>query len=159
MTEYSDYEEKLFANVKEHGWQFTYVFDPNGETPDFGYSVGFSTSLDAPEFIVFGLRREVINAMLWEVFRQIKGGSVPADNMRWQGLLEGFDCISRKATHADLFSDYAVSARWFWRESGNSGVPEVYQLVWPGARQGLFPWEEGCDQSVIEAQIQLWTSD
>lgn len=156
MPEYSDYEQKLFSVVEEHGWQFTYVFDPDGLKPDFGYSVGFATSLGAPEFIIFGLPRALMNSMLWEVYRQIEKGAVPADGMRWQGLLEGFDCISRKAIHPYLHSEYTVSANWFWKEKGNNGHPEVYQIVWPGAQQGLFPWDDGCSQGVIDDQPSLW---
>ncbi|WP_170575151.1 DUF4262 domain-containing protein [Ruegeria atlantica] len=156
MTNYTDYEQKLFAIVKEHGWQLTYVFDPEGIAPDFGYSVGFSESIAAPEFIIFGLPRDFVSSMLWEVYRQIIAGAVPVDGMRWHGLLEGFDCISRKAVREDLFAEYVVSAQWFWQETGRSGNPEVFQIVWPGAQQGLFPWEQGCDQSVIAAQPPLW---
>ena len=156
MTEYSDYEQKLFSVVEEHGWQFTFVFDPEGLTPDFGYSVGFTTSLSAPEFIIFGLPRELTHNMLWEIYRQIENGAFPVDGMRWQNLLEGFDCISRRATHEKLHSEYTASANWFWQEKGNAGNPEVYQIVWPGAQQGLFPWDDGCVQDVIDAQPRLW---
>lgn len=158
MSEYSDYEQRLLSVIEQHGWQFTYVFDPDGQAPGFGYSVGFTKSLNAPEFIVFGLERGLMQRMLWEVHNQIKNGAFPDDNMRWQGVLEGFDCISRKAVHETLYSDYAVSADWYWRETGHSGNPQVYQLVWPGARQGLFPWETGCAQDVIDAQPHLWLS-
>lgn len=159
MSNYSEYEQKLFTHVKEHGWQLTYVFDPEGQAPDFGYSVGFPETLGAPEFIIFGLPQEFVSSMLWEVYRQIKAGAVPVEGMRWQGLLEGFDCISRKAVCNDLYDKYAVSAQWFWKETGRADSPEVFQIVWPGAQQGLFPWEQGCDQSVIEAQPQLWLAE
>ena len=125
--------------VEEHGWQFTFVFDPEGLTLDFGYSVGFTSSLGAPEFIIFGLPRALTNSMLWEVYKQIENGVIPEDGMRWKGLLGGFECISRKATHKDLHSEYTVSADWFWQEKGNAGNPEVYRIIWPGSRQGLFP--------------------
>lgn len=52
MRDHSEYERKLLSNIDKHGWQFTYVFDPDGLKPDFGYSIGFSKSLNAPEFIV-----------------------------------------------------------------------------------------------------------
>lgn len=158
MAQYTDYEKKLLALVDEHGWQYTHVFDPEGESPNFGYSVGFASTLNSPEFIIFGLPRKLMNNMLWEIYRQIENGAVPADGMRWSGLLEGFDCISRAATHEDLYSDYVVSADWLWKTRGNEGHPQVFQMVWPGARQGLFPWEDGCSQEVIDAQPSLWKS-
>jgi len=102
-TTYTDYEHSLLATIEQHGWQATSVFDPKGEDPNFTYSVGFTTSLKTPEFIIFGLPRELMHSMLWEIYRQIAKGAVPADGMRWQGLLEGFDCISRKAVHKNLY--------------------------------------------------------
>ena len=159
MPEYSKYEQKLFSVVEEHGWQFTFVFDPKGLEPDFGYSIGFTSTLNAPEFVIFGLPRNLMNNMLWEIYNQIEKGAVPADGMRWQDLLEGFDCISRKATHKELHTKFTVSADWYWKEKGNSGNPEVYQIVWPGAQDGLFPWDNGCAQDVIDAQPRLWISE
>ena len=154
--EYSEYEQKLFATIEKHGWQSTFVFDPDGDAPDFAYSIGFSKTLNAPEFIVFGLPRELMHSMLWEVFRQIQNGKMPEDGMEWSGLLEGFQCVCRKAIHKDVHTEYATSANWFWRESGNSGSPEVFQIVWPGAQQGLFPWDDGCVEYVINQQPALW---
>ncbi|MEM6477290.1 MAG: DUF4262 domain-containing protein [Pseudomonadota bacterium] len=156
MSADADYKRELLANVERHGWQLTYVFDPDGNEPDFAYSVGFTKTLDAPEFILFGLPREVMAHMLGEIYEQLQGGNAPADGRRWQNLLQGFDCISRKAAHPDLYSEYVTSADWFWRDSGNHGHPEVYQIVWPSSKTGLFPWEDGCHQDVIDAQPRLW---
>ena len=76
--------------------------------------------------------------------------------MRVADLIEGFDCVIRKAVHPMTWTENTLSANWFWRQSGNEGNPEVYQIVWPGAQQGLFPWEEDCDQFVIDVQPHLW---
>ena len=153
----SEYETKLLANVEEHGWQASHVFDPDGNDPDFTYSVGFTKSLHMPEFIIFGLNRELMHNMLWEIYHQLKAGAVPEDGMRWQGLLEGFDCISKKADHPDLFKEYTTSANWLWKRQKRDGNPEIYQMVWPGAQQGLFPWEPDCDPYVISQQSALWS--
>lgn len=156
MTEVNDYEKNVIDKVEKHGWFATTVFDPDGNNPTFTYSTGFSTTLDAPEFIVFGLNKELMHNMLWGVFHQIKAGAIPRSNMRWSDLIEGFDCVSQKAVHADLHKEYTCTADWFWKNQGNIGHPEVYQLVWPGAQQGLFPWEKNCDTYVISQQTQLW---
>lgn len=76
----------------------------------FSYSSGFTKSLNKPEFIIFGLNKDLTHNMLWQVYHQLKAGAVPEDGMRWGGLLEGFDCISKKAIHPDLFKEYATSA-------------------------------------------------
>ena len=158
MSELTDYEKNILENVEEHGWYATGVFDPDGEAPNFTYSTGFSKTLNAPEFIVFGLDNKLMHSMLWEVYRQIKAGAIPEDGKRWHDVLDGFDCISKKADSPELYEEYVRSADWFWGHSGNSGHPEVYQLVWPGAQQGLFPWEKDCDSYVISQQPQLWAT-
>jgi hypothetical protein len=152
----TDYETKTVANVEKHGWQGTYVFDPKSNDPSFTYSIGFTKTLNAPEFIIFGLSQDLMHSMLWRIYDQIKAGAIPKDGMIWENLLENFNCVSRKAIHQDTFEIYARSARWYWNHSGHSGFPEVYQMVWPGAQQGLFPWEEGCSQETINMQTPLW---
>jgi len=154
---YNEYEKKLISNVNEHGWQYNHVFDPEGKDPDFTYSIGFPQTLNAPEIIVFGLPKHITQHMLWEMFRQVKDGAMIFDGAVWEDLLEGHFCITRKAMHKDLYSEYLVSSNWFWKETGNEGPLEVYQLVWPGAVDGRFPWDKNCSQDVIDAQFQLWS--
>jgi len=158
MRELNDYEKNLIENVEKHGWFATHVFDPDGNDPSFTYSTGFSKTLGVPEFIVFGLNKDLMHNMLWEVFHQIKAGVEPKADMRWRDLIEGFDCVGKKATHPDLHKEYTCSANWFWKRQGHADTLEVFQLVWPGAQQGLFPWEKGCDDYVISQQTQLWTT-
>ena len=136
----------------------TSVFDPEGINPDFTYSTGFTKTLGSPEVIVFGLDRKLMHSMIWNAFRDIQKGATLKDGGRWADLLEGFDCYVKRAEHAELFTEYAVSADWFWRHMGHEGHPEVFQIVWPGAQQGLFPWDEGCDPYVISQQPKLWRS-
>ena len=155
-SKYSKQEREIIATVEQFGWLFRFVFDPDGVEPDFGYSVGFTKTLNAPEFIVFGLPKDLMHHMLSEVYEQVSAGRVPEDGMRWDDVLEGFQCISRRALVKDLHTKYTTAADWFWRNSENEGQPQVFQLVWPGAKQGLFPWEEGCAQEVIDQQPNLW---
>lgn len=156
MRELTDYEKNIIENVDKHGWFATHVFDPDGDSPSFTYSTGFSKTLDQPEFIIFGLGRDLMHYMLWEVFDQLKAGAVPMEDMRWSNVLEGFDCISKKATLSDLHKEFTRSANWFWKWNGNTEPLSVYQLVWPGTQQGLFPWENDCNPNVINQQTKLW---
>ncbi len=153
----NDAELKMLKNIDTHGWHAMHVFDPNGKSPPFTYSVGFTQSLAAPEFIVFGLPRELMHSMIWEAYRQTKAGKTIEDGAVWDDLIEGHKCVSRRADHAALFRDYTTSADWFWRHQGHADHPPIMQLVWPGAEDGLFPWDDGCAQKVIDSQLQLWS--
>ena len=157
--EYTDYESNIISNVQEHGWFCTYVFDPDGEDPGFSYSTGFTESLNCPEFIIFGLDRKLMHSMLWKIFRDIKSGVVPHDERIWSDLLDGFDCVIRKVHPENIPMNYLNSARWFWNTHlGKSELLEAYQVVWPGAVSGEFPWDEGCDPYIIEMQPPLYLS-
>lgn len=152
----SDYEKNVLDNVEKHGWFGTHVFDPEETDPSFSYSTGFSKTLGKPEFIIFGLNKDLRHSMLWEIFRQMKDGKTPSDAQKWDDLLEGFYCVSKIATASNLYTEHVTTADWFWRHSGNQGHPEIYQMVWPGAVDGLFPWDEGCDPDVISQQPRLY---
>ena len=152
----NDFETRTLDNIATHGWSALHVFDPDGLGAEFSYSVGFTRTLGAPEFIVFGLPKDLRHYMLSEVFRQIKAGCTAAPGQRWHNLIEGFDCVGMAATDPELFTEYATSANWFWRHQGHTGHPDVIQLVWPGSKDGLFPWDDGCSPDVIAAQPRLW---
>ncbi|MEO0551171.1 MAG: DUF4262 domain-containing protein [Pseudomonadota bacterium] len=156
----TDYEANIIKNVEEHGWQCSHIFDPDQEKPSFSYSVGFTKTVNCPEFIVFGLSNDLMNSMLWQVFRDIKDGIEPQDGMIWSHLLEGFDCIIKKVHAENIEMNYLNSAKWYWNHHlGNSDPVSAFQIVWPGAVSGEFPWDEGCDQFIIDSQPPLYLPD
>ena len=155
----NDYERTIVDNVAKYGWHCSHVFDPDRNQPDFSYTVGLWETLCVPELIVIGLGRELMHSMLWEMYRQLKAGAQLADGARWSGLIEGFECVSRKVHPTQIGSDYFNSARWYHRFRSGGGALEAYQIFWPGAQQGLFPWEAGCVADVREWQPPLYLPD
>jgi hypothetical protein len=151
-----DYEQKILDTIDEHGWFDTHVFDPEESDPTFSYSVGFTETLAAPEFIVFGLEMKLMHNMLWSVFRQIRAGKAVMDGARWDDVLNGFECVSRRVDPSNVVRDYMNSAMWFWGDEAAKGPVPVFQLVWPGAVDGLFPWDEGCSETVRDFQPPLY---
>ncbi|MDC7694430.1 DUF4262 domain-containing protein [Asticcacaulis sp. DXS10W] len=152
----TDYERKILRNVNEHGWFCVSVFDPEDESATFSYSVGFTETLGCPEFIIFGLNSGLMHSMLWEVFRQIRGGKMPADNEKWSNVLTGYECVSRTVHPTNIIRDYLNSAMWFWGDPNERGPLPAFQLVWPGVETRLFPWDKGCSEIVRKAQPPLY---
>ncbi|MEZ5997420.1 MAG: DUF4262 domain-containing protein [Hyphomonas sp.] len=150
-------ERRILESIEVHGWYGVHMFDPELATPNFTYTVGFSQTLNAPEFIVFGLHRDIMFDMLDSVFRQIKAGRKLKDNQVWKGIYEDISCVARKVSAKDVFTDYAVMADWFWKRGGNQGHPGLFQLVWPDWLRGHYPWDEGCREGVMAAQPKLWS--
>jgi hypothetical protein len=154
-----DYEQSIIDNVARYGWQCTKVFDPDGTEPGFAYSIGFWETLCAPELIMFGLDVEMMHELLWLMYHQLKEGAQLADGARWPGLLEGFDCISRPVHPSQLKIDYFNSALWYRHHRTGSEALHAYQIFWPSAVDGLFPWEAGADAGVRDAQPLLYLPD
>lgn len=153
----NEYERAIIDTIDEHGWFCASVFEDQGKTPGFSYSIGFSKTLKSPEFIVFGLDPSLMHGMLWEVFHQIKDGRFASDHQRWSNVLEGYDCISRPVHPTNVVREYLNSAMWFWGEpAGRGGPMTAFQLVWPDVETGLFPWDADCPQFVRDCQPPLY---
>jgi len=158
MRSYSDYEQQILKSIGEDGWFCVSVSDPEGDALPFTYSVGFTQTLSSPEFIVFGLDGKLSYAMLKSVFSQIRDGARPADGMRWDNVLRNCGCISRKVHPTNIVREHFNSAMWFWKEQGGQGPLQAYQLVWPAAQTGEFPWEAGCPEIVRDYQPPLYVA-
>lgn len=150
-------EQKVLDDIRDHGCQVMQIFDPeNPEFPEFAFSIGFPVSVEQPEVIVFGLKRELRHWVVNEILRQCKEGLVLRDGLRIGGLLEGFDCIARHVTDPEAIREHFGWALWYHRSQREVEMTEAYQIVWPGAQQGLFPWEPGCHPDVIALQPTLY---
>ncbi len=152
----SDYEQRLVDKVAEVGW-FCVSVHAHGDAPGFAYSVGFAETLKSPECIIFGLPSKLMHSMLWSVFDQLKAGGALQDGHRWSGLLQGFDCVSRPVHPTQVTRERFNSALWYWGDPAKRGKSlEAYQIFWPGAVSGAFPWEAGCDQVLRDLQPLLY---
>ncbi len=156
VSEVTDYERKIIDNVAEYGCQVSHVFDPDQINPDFSYSIGFPETVAQPEVIIFGLSNTLMHSMINETLHQCREWLVLSDGVRISNLIEGFDCIAREVPEVNIEVEYFNSAMWFSRHSGHGNLQSAFQLVWPGAVNGLFPWEQGAAQEVIDAQPPLY---
>ncbi|QJU57833.1 DUF4262 domain-containing protein [Sphingomonas sp. AP4-R1] len=151
-----EYERQIVTNVREHGCHIMYVFDPDADSPAFAYSTGFLESVGQPEVIVFGLPSEMMQFMINETLRQCRNGLELVDNAEIEGLLEGHRCVVCAIPPENITREYFNSAMWFQRFVAREDLTEACQIVWPGAADGLFPWEEGCSDAVRASQVCLF---
>lgn len=156
-TAKTGYEQEILDAIEEHGWFCTAVFDPDGTAPDFAYTVGFTRTLDLPEFIIFGLPVQTLHGILWDVFRALKAGKVPEDGLHWSGLIKGYDCVLRRVHPTQVIREHFNSALWFRGDPADHGGGPLtaFQIVWPD-RDGRFPWDAGCAQEVRDDQPALY---
>lgn len=148
----SAFEQKIIANVREHGCHINYVFDPDGDMPAYAYSVGFHETVQQPEVIVFGLPRDVMQFMINETLRKCRAGFQLEDGVELHGLLEGHYCIASPVSPENITRDFFSSAMWFRRHVTGEELTKAFQIIWPGAEDGLFPWDDGCSDVVRDLQ-------
>lgn len=153
---HNEFETKLIQNIEKHGCQVNYVFDPDGIDPDFSYSIGFPKSLGQPEVIIFGLPTKLMHSVINNVRDQCREGLRLSDGGVVEALLEGHVCTLKAVHKSQLVADYFGSAIWYHRDQLGTEMTEAFQIVWPGALNSLFPWDEGCSPDVIEAQPALY---
>lgn len=144
---FNAHEQKIVANVREHGWFCTSVFAEEDQ-PGFSYSTGFWVSAQMAEVIVFGLGKTA-HSVLWDMFRDGKSGIKHPVSVRTDQIFAGFPAylfpVSKK-----YYREYPLSSRWFY---GDEKFP-CLQLVWPDPK-GVFPWEHGFDEKFRADQPDL----
>jgi Domain of unknown function (DUF4262) len=158
MTQFelSTYEQKLIQNVEQHGCQVTHVFDNEERAPNWSYSIGFAETLQQPDAILFGLHRDLMQSMINELYARGRDGLCFAEGLAVSGLIDGFDCILRTVHPSNIVAEYFSSAMWYYRFKQMPHMSAAYQIVWPGAHSGKFPWESGCAQEIIDSQPSLY---
>ena len=92
-TELDSTDRDFLAQIREHGWFSTRVFDPEKQEPDFTYSTGFFHSLGHPEIIVFSLPKQVSHDILWDIYRDIRNGNVPKPATRLSDIFGNYQAV------------------------------------------------------------------
>ena len=135
------FEQKIIANVRDHGCHINYVFDPDGDMPGFAYSV-----------IVFGLPADVMRFMINETMRQCRAGLRLDHGVELQGLLDGHSCVVCGVSPENIKSEFFNSAMWFRRHVTGEEMDAAFQIIWPGVDDGLYPWDDDCEDVVRNLQ-------
>lgn len=132
------------------------IFYADGRHPNYMHSIGFWESVDQPEAIVFGLRDELMATMLAQLYSQCRDGLEMSEGLHVSNLIEGFDCVLRLIDDPRIVHDQFGWAVWYRAYCNRPPMTKAFQIVWPGAQQGLFPWDPECDQYVIDYQPALY---
>jgi len=154
----TDYERKIIANVRDHGCHITSVASGGDEEwePPFSYSTGFIETVEQPEVIVFGLPGKLCATMINLLHGMCREGLALNDGAEIQGLLDGHRVIARDVAPEHIVRDHFNSAMWYEKRRTGRTLDRAVQLVWPGAQDGLFPWDEGCSRDVRDLQPALY---
>ncbi len=142
-----EYFSKIEGDIAEYGFSTISVV---GEGRSFSYTVGLHKSYGHPEMIIFGLPPELAAGVLSDVARRAKDGN-PFDLTKpTDELLADCDAVFANVLKEN-YSDYVLSAMKFNRGEEFS----VFQVVWPSASDGLFPWRSDAAPEFVTAQPVL----
>jgi hypothetical protein len=132
-------DKDIMAAIDEHGWAVRFVWDDNGEDPNFHYSAGIYERCGRPELLVFGLSREVGQWVVNEYGQRSSDGEVFEPGTAYEGFLEGH-CVVFLAVdsrRASIDHAYTTWTDWYYERNG---FP-LLQLVWPDPDTDAFPWQ------------------
>ena len=145
-------ERNFVAQVREHGWFRTSVFEDE-EGPGFSYTTGFWVHHQAPEIIVFSLKPDIAHAVLWDIYRDVSAGASLQVGQRLSNVFANIEAVllpvSKRFSREHLGWD-----RWFY---AGDDWPCV-QLVWPDSN-GAFPWEPSYEERFLNSQPNLTGAD
>jgi Domain of unknown function (DUF4262) len=121
-----------------------------GGTPSFSYTIGLYKSYAHPELIVFGLPPATAAGLLRDIALKAREGtpfnlSEPTDK-----LLADCDVLFVEVPKS-AFAQYALSAVRYY---GEEEFPS-FQVVWPSAFDGHYPWDSDADPEFVAIQPVL----
>jgi Domain of unknown function (DUF4262) len=136
-------DEDIARSVARHGWHAISVFD---HAPPFVYTCGLMTTFQHPEAIIFGLGSETAYSVLNTIVDAIRNGRSFAATGKYDGVLVDLP-IATRPVHRSQHELYLGHAMGHCRYTGNPGGLVAVQVFWPD-KQGKFPFELGCDQTI-----------
>jgi hypothetical protein len=128
------------------GWSWIWVFDPDGASPPFAYTIGFGSSFGHPEVAVAGLSEETSEGVLTSVQAMLAEGHTYGEGDTSGDILEGFS-VRFRGISQDLLNANLVQAAVFY---GDRAVTAL-QLVWPD-RDGNYPGDESAPDWLNDRQ-------
>lgn len=154
----SEFEQRMLGNIERTGCHISIVA-PMADEEDgviFAYSAGFLDTINQPEVIIFGLPRELLGFAINDTLRQCREGVILDEGVELHDILQGHKLVVRRVQPEFIVTDYLNSAIWYEQHRTGQDLTDVVQLVWPGPNDGLFPWDEGCDEAVRALQPALY---
>ena len=133
-------DERVAADIKKFGCHVISVFDPEGNTPSFSYSVGIQACTGAAEAIVVGVRSSLGHSMVNAYNDQVRRGTQFKRGVLYEGFLEGF-AIYVEPAKPTLLKEYTLGCNRYYKARPFS----VVQLVYPSTT-GVWPWQSGATE-------------
>ena len=140
--------DKTKSNIEKFGLQVIMV-NSEGYNPSFAYSIGLWKTYNHPEIICFGLRNDLVHAIINDVAEIIKHGARIKIKEDYTNIFKDSKAIFLKVDERNIDDYFGVALEHY------KGVKfEALQLLWTD-RNGKFPWEEKFEEELIYKQPLL----
>lgn len=139
---------KTRQNIATYGLQGISVPGSN-YLPSSTYSVGLQETYHHPEIICFGLKTDLMHALVNDVAAIIKEGNRMQPGNTYDNVFQGLDAMFLRVDPANIDDYFGVAIRHYKR----SDFPAL-QLVWPD-NDNRFPWEAGFSANLLDKQPLL----
>jgi hypothetical protein len=143
-------EDFIAGAVQQFGWAVQLIPAGGEAEPAFAYTVGLFASFGHPELIVFGLRHEVMHAMLNACGERVRRGTKLAPGVLLDDILEQHPVRLRAVVERRSYEQHVGYAMWF----NDGGDFPLLQVTWPDKR-GCFPGDDGLDPGLRQLQPLL----
>jgi hypothetical protein len=147
-------DARFLEIIDEYEWHVMSVA-PRVDSEDaqewFSYSTGLYMRFQHPEILICGLDADTGRGIINSIGDELKAGrKFDLDSDCAHIFADGVKCRFR-IVHPSQYAEYVGWAIWFYEREA---FP-LWQCFWPDDA-GKFPWEEGCDPSVVELQPLLY---
>ncbi|PRO71507.1 DUF4262 domain-containing protein [Alteromonas alba] len=142
-------KEEIKKNIKEYGWHFLFVFDPNGEHEDFSYSIGLEESFDHPEIVIFGLKKESAHAIISDIVEDIKSGIKMESDKKLGNVIGGNFEVIFKPIKIRAYKEYLGTAVDYYDKPFRAQI-----MFWPD-KSNILPTEDGCEVTIQNEALTI----
>jgi hypothetical protein len=142
-------ERKVLTDIQAHGWHVVKVFDDDDPERGFAFTVGLPTTFQHPEFLIVGLKLDLMHELLNHLGEELREGRRFKAGEAHDGLLDDYRCVFREV-HGGWYREYLGYANWYHQGRDY----EVLQVVWPDLDNRL-PWHPAATQAFRAQQPVL----
>jgi hypothetical protein len=141
-----EHELKAIEDIRKHGVHLMHIFDGEGITPDFSYTVGLWHTHGHPEVLISGLKRDLRHSLLNHLNRMIGKGREFKDGQSYTDVIDNYRCYFQEIP-TEKYRDYLGWDIWFYGDKEFGAV----QMLWPTV-SNIYSWDENADEDIKDAQ-------
>jgi len=145
-------DSKVLTDIRTEGFHIVGVFPRDDqEGPNWAFSIGLFHSFRHPEVIVCGLSLKTCMSVVSTIGTQVKTGERYEPDAMYDDILESpYRCTFRQVNPTQ-YREHVGYALWFY----DPDRFPLLQCFWTD-KDFHFPWDEGCEAYVQQAQPLLF---